>query len=354
MKKTAITVLLIAALLLSSVLAGCKKKPEEQPQETEFSRDLLGDWFGILSVTDSGGKYRDNNGITNDCVMRSAATDGNTGVCYLVVNGIGDGILKDCAATFEEDSILLNGTIGGVQIENWVFRRHGDKLELSSVFGNSTDYMKIEIVLRHCGAAWNGDKVPEGYDYTLRNGFGSLVTVMGGDPAKLPQLNGKDLNLRLSTDEIVTVDGGTAKFDDPDRVISANGQFSVRLPEGFSVVQNDSEGFAIANESAGVRLVTYESYTSNEEAFDRLYREAGHGGSKLYHYTIDGYNCFAAIMKDESYGYEIILFGDDGDGHMLEIHYHMDCTPSEAEHMLEHEPANYYSVVLGLLASAGK
>lgn len=357
MKKLRFTALILAAAVLLSLFAACGKK-EEEPQNNaaEYSRDLLGDWYGVFKITESGGKYKDNSGITNDCVMRAAATDGNTGVCYLVINGVGDKLLRECVATFGEDEIVLKGTVEGEKIDDWTFRRLGDKLSMSAVFGTSTDYMKIEITLRHCGDEWSGDVVPAGYEYTLKYGFRSLVTVMGGDPAKLPQLSGKNLNLRLTTDEIVPGGSGSTRpsFDDPDRIISANGFFSIRLPEGFAVVRNDAQGFEIANESAGVNAVRYDVYTSNEDALARLIREAGDSGIRFYHYTVDGYDCYASVMNDVGFGSDIVLFGDDGSGRMLEIHFCMDGDTEAARAMLESDPALYYTAVLSTMVHFGE
>ncbi len=358
MKKLKLTALILALAALISLLAACScgtKEEEQQSAVPEYSRDLLGDWYGVFAVTESGGIYRDNAGITNDCVMRAAVTDGNTGVCYLVINGVGDKLLKDCAATFGEDTIVLKGTVEGKKIDDWTFRRLGDKLSMSAVFGDSTDYMKLDITLRHCGDEWSGDIIPAGYEYTLKYGFRSLVTVMGGDPAKLPQLSGKNLNLRLTTDEAVPGGSGSTRpsFDDPDRIISANGFFSIRLPEGFAVVRNDAQGFEIANEAQGVNSVTYDAYTSNEDALARLIREAGETGIRFWHYTVDGYDCYAAVMKDVGFGSDIVLFGDDGSGRMLEIHYRIDGDTESAEAMLGQDPGLYYSAVLSAMVRFG-
>ncbi|MBO4879114.1 MAG: hypothetical protein J5544_02520 [Clostridia bacterium] len=363
MRKTVrlISVILAALLLLGA--AGCSCLPgndgDTTPVPANFDRDLLGDWYGTFAIEEGGGRYKDNSGIVNDCAMRVAVTNGSTGTCYLVINGMGDDLFRDCVASMTSSGIDITGRIRGKNI-NWVFYRLGEKLSLSAIYGDSTDYMRIEIAVKHCGAEWSGANVPESYDYTLVNGFGDIVALMGGNPANIPELTGEGINLRLTSDTPGQQQGGIPsskpRFNDPGRTISADGLFSIVIPEGYAIIKNDATGFAISNTQRGVREIRYDVYSSNETALARLKRHVGEIEGRLYHYVIDDYDCYATAvdLPEPDYGSDIVLFGHDGRGHMLEIHYILDSNAEYANQMLQHQPGDYFTAVRGLLIKFGK
>ena len=73
---------------------------------------------------------------------------------------------------------------------------------------------------------------------------------------------------------------------------------------------------------------------------------------QIYHFVIDGFDCFAAPRTMENVpGSELLLFGSDG-RNMLEIHYSVDSDASELTRMLEYAPEDFSACVLGLLVHA--
>lgn len=346
-KHIRITALLAAMLMLLALASGCKKHKPAEPDDTpvpgmEFS--LLGDWYGVFSITDADGKYSDNSGIVNDCVMRLA-----DGSCYLVVNGIGE-LFTECSAAPSDDGVLLTGKIGESPV-SWHLIKRGTKLTLSEIFGAGSDYMRVELILKHCGDEWSGSPIPAGYDYTVRHGFGSLVEAMGGDKAKLPAIDDSSANLRLSTD----TDQGYSepedpRFNDEGRTVSSNGCFSVALPEGFIVTDDGTQGFTVANEANGVKKIVYSVYISNEDPLKKLASlELDPGDPRIFHFVIDGFDCFASPRTvEDGAGSELVLFGTDG-SNMLEIHFVTDGDAESLCRMLEEAPEAFNACVLGLL-----
>ncbi len=351
MKKTIkITTLFAVLLLVVSLASGCIKPKPAETDPTPMpgvEAALLGDWFGVFSVTDADGKYKDNSGLTNDCVMR-LSPDG----CYIVVNGIGE-LFTECSAAASEDGVLLTGKIGGSPV-SWRLIKRGAKLTLSEIYGAGSDYMRIELIMKHCGDEWSGSPIPAGYEYTVKHGFGALVEAMGGNKAKLPAVDAEGVNLRLSEDEDQGwTEPADPRFNDEGRTVSSNGCFSVLLPEGFTVVSDSTQGFTAANEAKGVRAVSYTVYVSNEDPLKKLISiGVDPSDPQIYHFVIDGFDCFAAPRTMENVpGSELLLFGSDG-RNMLEIHYSVDSDASELTRMLEYAPEDFSACVLGLLVHA--
>ena len=354
MKKTIrIAAIVSALLILASCAAGCKKHKPEEPEVTpapvmEFS--LVGDWYGVFSITDADGKYRDNSGIMNDCVMRLSPGENGAGSCYIAVNGIGE-LFTGCSAEAFEDGVLLTGKVGGSPV-SWRLIKRGAKLTMSEIFGAGSDYMRIELIMKHCGDEWSGAPIPEGYEYTLQHGFGSLVEAMGGSKAKLPAVSAEGANLRLSEDE----DPGPAepdgpRFNDEGRTVSSNGCFSAALPEGFTVTEDGTQGFTVANEEKGVRI-TYTVYVSNEDPLKKLADsklDPAFPNISVFHFVISGFDCYAAPCEAESgSGSELVLYGTDG-SNMLEIHYETDRDAYYIFDMLKDAPEDFTACVLDLL-----
>ena len=341
----------ITILMLAAFAAGCTKPKPEEPEPTGIpgiEQSLIGDWYGVFSVTDADGKYRDNSGLMNDCVMRLATGENGSGSCYIAVNGMGE-LFDECSAEAAEEGVLLTGKIAGSPV-SWRLIRRGAKLTLSEIYGAGTDYMRIELILKHCGEEWSGSPIPAGYEYTVKHGFGSLVEAMGGDKSKLPVITGEGVNLRLSEDvESADAEPEEPRFNDEGRCVSSNGCFSVALPEGFSVTYDGTDGLRAANAPKGVKEVSWSVYVSNEDPLKKLINlDPESAESSLYHFVIDGFDCYASPMALAEGGSELVLLGTDG-ANMLEIHYAVDTDEAGLAEMLRDDPAFFNACVLGLL-----
>ena len=170
-----IIALALCVFALVCVSAGCiqiiqEPKTTDAPGDTEapvsegYDKNLLGDWYGVFTVTDAEGSYKGNAGIANDCVMRVALDENGAGSAYIVVNTVGE-LLKDCTAVGVGAEVRLKGVFNGADV-SWSLVERGPKLVLNEVIGGRTDYMIIEMSFRHCGEEWTGDRVPEGCAYT--------------------------------------------------------------------------------------------------------------------------------------------------------------------------------------------
>ena len=348
MKKTIIAALLIALLL--TALTACTDEPEilipspapsTEVPAAEFDRGVIGDWYGIFSVGDAGGKYGPNSGKANDCAVRLALNDYGEGPFYCVINGLGDGYFADCRAYADKTGVVVQGTVGGERVD-WRFDMLGGKLSLSELYGGGDDYMRVEIVLRHCGDDWSADaRRPAGLDHVTENGFYGVVAQMGGDPANMPAVSGEGLNLRLTTDEKQTFG---PEFDADGRTISQNGHFSIVMPEGFSVL-SDGELFAITSRDGRVRIVYYleQSEKAPLEALTEHMQGLGH--DDIYRYDIDGYDCYATVVRGDNAS-NVVLIGNKNPGTLLKVNLLLSET--DPVNALDGLP-DYMQAVLGLL-----
>lgn len=289
--------------------------PATQAPAADFNRELLGDWYGVFFISDADGKYKPNAGVKNDCVMRVSADETGSGTAYAVVNGVGE-LFESVSAKAEKDSLVLTGAVFGRNIE-WKLDLMGKKLVMSELFGEGSDYMRVGMKLMHCGEEWTDD-APAGYEFTVKHGFGDLVTIMGGDKNKLPAISAEGVNQKLTID----VDPGPAEtpapgFRDEGRVTSEGGNFSVVLPEGFTVAVNNEFQFILTNTDSGVVSVSFTVTESNEDPLEKLINDPTQWSvSKGYfvHFTIDGFDCYAAAVhaEDSSANSRILLYGTDG------------------------------------------
>ena len=356
-----ILALALCVFALVCVSAGCiqiiqEPKTTDAPEDTEapvskdYDKNLLGDWYGVFAVTDAEGSFKGNAGIANDCVMRVALDENGAGSAYIVVNTVGV-LLKNCTAAGVGEEVRLEGDFNGARVE-WSLVERGPKLVLNEVVGSGSDYMIIEMSLRHCGEEWTGDRVPEGRAYTEKYGFGGLVEAFGGSKAALPAVSGEGVNLRLSENEIKPDDNTEPSFDDPDRTVSADGAFSVRLPEGFTVVRDDGEEFEIADHGAGVNSVRYKIGSNDADPLDRAVVFADSVGvSRYYHYTVDGFDCYAVAYNSNTpdLGGMIVIYGVR-EGRSLDITIIVDqgIIP-DASTLLTEDTGIFEAVVLGIM-----
>lgn len=323
---------------------------EPTAEPVSFDSELLGDWYGVFMIIDAHGKYAENKGTSDDCALRLDIKEGGAGTAYLAVNGMG-ALLDNCAAAAEEKEAVLTGAIGGTDI-SWKFVLVGEKLFLSETFGAGEDTMKIEITLMHCGAEWTGLPMPAGYDFTKLYGFGGVIELFGGDKGKLPAVEGEDVNLRYTTDEWEGLpEPEEPAFDDEGRTVSANGVFSVVLPDGFKVTRDDDYAISFANVKEGVKEVIFYMYLSDLDPLEEILDNEEYGSSDFMHFTIDGFDCYAVIYDlSEEYGggARLMLLGMK-DGRMLEVHFDIEGDSVDLMDMLRFGPDYFETIVLGAL-----
>ena len=315
MKKSIRAISLFVVIILIAVCCACTGGKDPENKKAEFDRSFIGDWYGVFKVSEAGGKYEENLGITDDCALRFAIGEDGAGVCYCVINGIGGSIFKDCAAAADKDGVTVAGNIEGKKIE-WRFNavRGGEGaltgLYASGFFGNVLDFMRVSFTLRHCGEEWSGGVIPAGYEYTKQFGFGGIVELFGGSKADLPEVNAEGANLRLSTDAEPEKQPAP-DFNDAGRVKSVNGHFSVILPKGFEIAKNDRSGFALADQYNTISYSVEKTDISPLEALAQYL--PGEGYTDVYHYDIDGYDCCAAAVDTENGG-ALVIYGQKEPG----------------------------------------
>lgn len=369
MKKLIKTAALLIALAMLVPFAGCtfiesilNPEPTDVPAPTDtpapdvrINKEFLGDWYGVFSVSETGGKYKPNENVKNDCVMRISANESGIGCVYAVVNGMGE-LFDSVAAAVLSDTVTIKGSFCGREVE-WHMDLFGRMLVTSQFFGDDTDYMYIEMKLMHCGEEWDAEEAPAGYEYTLKHGFGDLVTIMGGSRENLPEVTVPGVNLRLTTD----VDPGPGEtpapgFHDEGRVTSEGGNFSVVLPEGFSIARNNEFDFVLTNKDIGVISVSFNVTESDEDPLEKLINEPTQWSvSKGYfvHYTIDEFDCYAAAVNAEgsSGNSRILVYGTDGT-YFLTVEYLVATDVMRAWAIIDDVPdANFSTIVLGALIS---
>ena len=357
MKKIVKILAFIAAIAMLTCSFACTEdKPQPVPVNTQepvpaaFDRALLGDWYGVFAVSEAVGKYAPNLGISNDCALRMALGENGTGSCYCVINGIGEGLFKDCTATADGEGVTVAGTVAGENAE-WRFNamREADSrlsvLYASGVYGGGSDFMRISFTLRHCGDEWPEGVRPEGLDYTREYGFGGLVETFGGSLANVPAIEGEGVNLRLTTDEAHAAP--VPAFDGEGRIISISGNFSVELPEGFELVRNDRSFFAVGNDDVTINYAFMESNQAPLEALAANMNGEAH--DDVFHYDIDGWDCYATVTASGS-GSTFILFGSKEPGRLLWISMATGLEPGELSAQLSGRTPEYFEqAVLGLL-----
>ena len=365
MKKFLTISAILLALLLTLCFAACTGEKEPDPTEapatevpateeptpeptdeppTEFDASLAGDWYGVFSVNDAGGKFKDNAGKANDCAARFALGENGVGPFYCVINGMGDGFFSGCEAAADTAGVTVTGTLAGEPIA-WRYDLLGGKLLLSAIFGSGDDYMLFDMTLRHCGDDWSADSIrPAGFSYTAKYGFYGVVEQMGGSRQNVPELTGEGVNTRLTDDAMQVI---VPAFDDEGRTISANGQFSIILPESFAVTE-DGPVFAIESEEEKVRI-SYELYDSDNTPMEELMNLMHTAGyNDLYHYVIDGYDCYAVICTFEAER-DIVIAGQKDDGRMLLID--VSGKAMENAHAILELDIDYMQAVFGLLVN---
>ena len=324
MKKWFCFIVTAALVIVLAVCTAACKHDEPQgggdeidltSQKPVSNAELNGDWYGIFTIVDAGGKYEPNRGVTNDCVMRVACPETGEGTFYLVVNAIGELFDSDRSAkaeprtaAIEGNTLTISGSIAGVHVD-WKFTEDGGRMICSEVFG-SDDFMRVEMVMRHCGDEWSGDRIPESYEYTCEHGFGGVVNLMGGETSMLPTLSGEGLNLHLSDkpQEEVPQD----EFDAEGRTISDSGRFSIVLPEGYTAVPLREYDLAIENDTKQASIY-YNSFSSEEDPLNEMTIAAGNGFfGEVNHNVICEFDCYTTVVREAGGGSRIILFGKNG------------------------------------------
>ena len=361
-----ITAFALLAVMTAAVCAGCIKinyptEPTDAPTDVptdapaltdepvSFDGRLPGDWYGVFVIVDAEGKYAENKGVENDCALRLDVKEDGNGTAYLAVNGMGV-LLENCGLSARDKDVTLKGTVGGRDIE-WKLVLVGERLLLSETYGEGADTMKVEITLMHCGEEWTGLPIPQGYEFTQLYGFGGVIEAFGGDPAKLPAPEGEGVNLRYTTDEWNGVsEPETPAFDDEGRTVSANGIFSLDVPDGFKITRDDDYAVSLKCEKAGVREVIFYMYYSDLDPLETVLGEE-YGADTFMHYEIDGFDCYAVVYglsDEEGGGARLFLLGMK-DGAMLEVHYDIDGSTDDLLEILKSDPGYFETLVLGAL-----
>lgn len=361
MKKTVRILAFALVAVMAAAAAGCIRINYPAPDESEkptsappvsFDKTLIGDWYGVFSVTEAAGKYAANAGTDNDCAMRLALGEDGRGSAYIAVNTVGE-LFETCTAEASEGGVKLTGKVGGMEVE-WKLTLLGKRLRLSEAYGEGGDTMNVEMVLMHCGDEWTGAPIPAGYAFTNEYGFGNVIESMGGDLKKLPEITDKDANLRYTSDEWNGIpEPPEPAFDDEGRTVSSNGVFSLIVPEGFKVTRDDDYAISFKNDGKGVTEVIFYLYLTNDDPLTVLLDpENGFSDESFYHFTIDGFDCYGSATDTEN-GSRLMILGGDGK-HMLEIHFDYTGTAAELKEFIRTEPELFDVLVLGALIDASK
>lgn len=367
--KKPIAVLLVLALVLLAALsfAGCRHndvdpeinipspEPTSEPTwlEPEVIEAFVGDWYGTYKVSEARGIYAQNDKVVNDCAMRVAVDNFGRGGCYLQVNGMGrdsvsgsSNVFALCTAEISGQELLINGMINTLPVE-WRFKLEDGSLTLLEVYGDIDDHMRIEIELVRPDALVESGISVDAYAYLVNNGFADVVQMLGGVPSELPSIAVSD---DIDPHIFFTGDGSMiTPPDSPNTVTSYDGRIKVVLPEGYSVMQNNADGFVMTSAEDKVRSI---SFTVGESELDSLSYLIGstENVTELYHYTIDRFDFYGTFTTAEQVngtatGFK--LCGTDGSGRLITVEIVLDLDSYNAYSYINVNNENFSELVLG-------
>ncbi len=365
MKK--LIVIILALALAALCITGCKRQqtdpdinipspePTSEPKwlDPTVIESFIGDWYGTYKVTEARGIYAQNNKVYNDCAMRVAVDNFGKGGCYLQVNGMGrdsvsgsSNIFALCTAEISGSELILSGMINTLPVE-WSFTLEDGTLKLLEVYGDIEDHMRIEIELVRPDSLVESGISVEAYAYLVSNGFADVMAMLGGVPSELPAITvSEDIDPHI----FFTGDGSIVTPPDaPNTVGSYDGRIKVVLPDGYSVMQNNAEGFVITSAEDKVRSI---SFAVGETDIDSLSYLIGtvDGVTELYHYTIDGFDFYGTFVPAEQVsgpatGFK--LFGTDDSGRLISIDIVLDLDSYNAYSYINVNNENFTELVLG-------
>lgn len=137
--------------------------------------------------------------------------------------------------------------------------------------------------------------------------------------------------------------------DSPNTVTSYDGRIKVVLPEGYSVMQNNADGFVMTSAEDKVRSI---SFTVGESELDSLSYLIGstENVTELYHYTIDRFDFYGTFTTAEqangpATGFK--LCGTDGSGRLITVEIVLDLDSYNAYSYINVNNENFSELVLG-------
>lgn len=371
---------LLLAAALSASFCGCRyfEKPEPVPDQIEIPTSeptevpvlldpqiidtFIGDWYGVYAIGEAAGVYVPNANVSNDCAMRVVLNAYGRGNCYLVVNGMerdsvsgSENVFALCTAQIIGNELVLSGMINTQPIE-WHFAVNEGLMLMQGVYGPSTDYMHVNIALARPDMLLDSPITPEAQLYIAEVGFEGVVDKLGGSTANLPTVippEGYPSHVFFTEDEAQE----TAAPVNEDTVISADGQIKLRLPEGYSVVNNSVMDFIVACPEKGVNAVDFTVSTWNTDALSFLLGNTP-DVSELYHYTIDGFDFYGTFIPpeepEESPAPEakpvttvFKLCGTNGTGSLIIINMQMTLDAYAAYSYVNVDNADFTKLILG-------
>lgn len=373
MKKLAFSALILFLCAAMAASCGCSLfHREEDPKPTEIDIPTLepteepvpvapevidgfiGDWYGVYRVTEAAGFYIPNANTQNDCAMRVALDGFGRGSCYLVVNGMprdnvsgSENVFALCTADLKDNELVLNGMINTLPVD-WSFQKAEDRLQLAAVYGDSMNYMHIEIFLARPDSLEKLGFEVEAQEYLAEKGFIGVMDKLGGSTRELPEVvvpEGFDPHLFFTGSEMTTPEPA-----DENAVISEDGHIRILLPEGYIVVENSVMDFVIASPENRITAIDFTVSAWNTDSLSFLLGNTPNV-SELYHYIIDGFDFYGTFVEspssEEGVSTAFKLCGTNGDGCLIIINITMAMDSYSAYSYINVDNAAFTELILG-------
>jgi hypothetical protein len=363
---------MIALAFAFALTCGCSLfKHEEAPKPTEIDIPtaeptaepvllepetidaFIGDWYGVYRVTEAAGFYIPNANTQNDCAMRVSLDEYGMGSAYLAVNGLqrdavsgSANVFALCTADVKDGALMIEGMINTASVE-WRFEMDGARLKLFEVYGDSMNYMHIEIFLARPDSLSELGFTCDAAEYLAQKGFVGVMDKLGGSTRNLPAVTppeGYDPHIFFTASQMET----PAPVDE-NSVMSANGYIRVKLPEGYAVVENDVMDFIIANPDERISGVEFIVSAWNTDALSFLLGNTPNV-TELYHYLIDGfdfYGTFVEASAAEGTGTVFKLCGTNDTGALIIINITMAMDAYSAYSYVNVDNASFTELILG-------
>lgn len=325
---------------------------------------FVGDWYGIFNVAEARGIYARNSKVRNDCAMRVAIDDYGRGSCYMQVNGMGrdsvsgsSNVFALCTAQVSGSKLNIEGMINRQPVE-WSFELENGRLSLTEVYGDVNDHMRIEIVLLRPDSFAGSGIMPDAMDYMIEHGCADVIDRLGGSTAELPAINvpeGVDPHVFFTGDGSTSPAINTpAPTEEAGTVLSTDGHFRIKLPEGYELLSNTVLDLSAACPQKGILCVNFAFSSWGTDSLSFLMANTPNV-TELYHYTISGYDFYGtflpAVTEDPMatpFGSTVFkLCGTNGTGNLVIITVTTAMDAYSAYNYVNVDNADFCGLILG-------
>lgn len=325
---------------------------------------FVGDWYGIFNVAEARGIYARNSKVRNDCAMRVAIDDYGRGSCYMQVNGMGrdsvsgsSNVFALCTAQVSGSKLNIEGMINRQPVE-WSFELENGRLSLTEVYGDVNDHMRIEIVLLRPDSFAGSGIMPDAMDYMIEHGCADVIDRLGGSTAELPAINvpeGVDPHVFFTGDGSTSPAINTpAPTEEAGTVLSTDGHFRIKLPEGYELLSNTVLDLSAACPQKGILCVNFAFSSWGTDSLSFLMANTPNV-TELYHYSISGYDFYGtflpAVTEDPMatpFGSTVFkLCGTNGTGNLVIINLTMSLDAYSAYNYVNVDNDDFCELILG-------